>query len=183
MGSGDIPPMLDVEVTDGASNATIAAGIKAWCAYVHQATGKKPTIYSSPGFWNGHGLASAAASGDLVVAHWFVSSPSVPSGWSDWRFWQYNDNGHVPGIAGNVDSDHFHGTIADLLKYVGTPGSYTPPPPPPPSSNPKTYTVKSGDTMSGIAAKFGISLAALENANPQIKNPNLIYPGEVLNIP
>lgn len=37
--------------------------------------------------------------------------------------------------------------------------------------------------MSGIAAKFNVSLAALETANPQIANPNSIYPGEVLKIP
>lgn len=46
-----------------------------------------------------------------------------------------------------------------------------------------SYKVKSGDTMSGIAARYGVSLAALEKANPQIRNPNNIYAGEPLNIP
>jgi len=45
-----------------------------------------------------------------------------------------------------------------------------------------TYTVQPGDTMSGIAAAHSISLAALEAANPQVTNPNLIDPGEVLNL-
>lgn len=45
------------------------------------------------------------------------------------------------------------------------------------------YTVQHGDTLSGIAQRFGVSLAALEATNPQIANPNLIYPGESLNIP
>lgn len=45
------------------------------------------------------------------------------------------------------------------------------------------YTVRSGDTMSGIAARFGVSLAALERANPQIANPNRIYAGQVVHIP
>lgn len=44
------------------------------------------------------------------------------------------------------------------------------------------YTVKSGDTLSKIAAQFQISLAEIETANPQI-NPNLIFVGQVLNIP
>ena len=47
----------------------------------------------------------------------------------------------------------------------------------------KKYTVVAGDTMSGIAAKFGVSLSALVAANPQIKNPDLIYAGQVLTIP
>jgi spore coat assembly protein SafA len=45
------------------------------------------------------------------------------------------------------------------------------------------YTVRSGDTMSGIAARYGVSLSSFEAANPQVRNPNLIYPGERLNVP
>ncbi len=52
-----------------------------------------------------------------------------------------------------------------------------------PASSGGAYTVRSGDTMSGIAARHGVSLAALERANPQVRNPNLIYVGQRLNIP
>jgi LysM repeat protein len=45
-----------------------------------------------------------------------------------------------------------------------------------------SYTVRSGDTMSGIAARHGMSLSALVQANPQVHNPNLIYPGQRLNV-
>lgn len=44
-------------------------------------------------------------------------------------------------------------------------------------------TVRPGDTMSGIAASHGVSLAALEAANPQVGNPNLIYAGQALRLP
>lgn len=44
-----------------------------------------------------------------------------------------------------------------------------------------TYTVKSGDTLSGIAAKFGVTVAQLQSWN-NIKNPNLIYVGQVLKV-
>lgn len=46
-----------------------------------------------------------------------------------------------------------------------------------------TYIVQPGDTLSGIAEKFGITLSNLERANPQITNPDLIHPGEVVYIP
>jgi len=46
-----------------------------------------------------------------------------------------------------------------------------------------TYVVQSGDTMSSVAAAHNIGLAALEAANPNVTNPNLIQPGEILNIP
>jgi LysM repeat protein len=45
------------------------------------------------------------------------------------------------------------------------------------------YRIRSGDTLSGIAAKFDVSLTALETANPQIVNPNTIYLNELLNVP
>jgi len=45
-----------------------------------------------------------------------------------------------------------------------------------------TYTVVSGDTLGSIAANAGVSLAALEAANPQITNPDLIYVGQVINL-
>lgn len=44
------------------------------------------------------------------------------------------------------------------------------------------YTVKSGDTFSAIAARFKLSMTALQKLNPQVKNPNLIYPGQKLHV-
>ena len=46
-----------------------------------------------------------------------------------------------------------------------------------------TYTVKAGDTLSKIAARNGLKLAQLLQANPQIKNPNRINVGDVINLP
>lgn len=51
----------------------------------------------------------------------------------------------------------------------------------------KTYTVKSGDCLWNIAKRFygnGAQYTKIYNANRgKIKNPNLIYPGQVLTIP
>lgn len=44
------------------------------------------------------------------------------------------------------------------------------------------YIVKKGDTLWGIAKRCGVTLTALIEANPQIKNPNLIYPGDRVNL-
>jgi LysM repeat protein len=46
-----------------------------------------------------------------------------------------------------------------------------------------TYTVKAGDYMSKIARECGVSSANLIAANPQVSNPSLIFPGQVLNMP
>src|SRR5690349_2981283 len=46
-----------------------------------------------------------------------------------------------------------------------------------------TYTIQAGDTLSKIAARNGLSLAQLLQANPQITDPNRISVGDVLNLP
>ncbi len=43
-----------------------------------------------------------------------------------------------------------------------------------------TYTVQAGDTMYSIAQRYNTTIAALLAVNPQITNPWLIYPGQVL---
>ncbi|MGM0747078.1 MAG: N-acetylmuramoyl-L-alanine amidase [Bacillota bacterium] len=49
------------------------------------------------------------------------------------------------------------------------------------SSSGSTYTVKKGDTLSGIAKAEGVSVATLQSLNG-IKNPNLIKVGQVLKL-
>ena len=45
------------------------------------------------------------------------------------------------------------------------------------------YIVERGDMLSQIASAAGVSLQALIEANPQIANPNRIYPGDRVQIP
>lgn len=50
----------------------------------------------------------------------------------------------------------------------------------------KTHTVQSGDTLWGLAKKYygnGSQYPKIVAANPSIKNPNLIYPGQIFTIP
>ncbi len=81
---------------------------------------------------------------------------------------------NIPGATASVPT----ATPGATPEATSTPGTGTPPP----STGPTTYTVQRGDWMYAIARKFGISVAALQAANPNI-NPNFLYPGQVLNIP
>ena len=49
--------------------------------------------------------------------------------------------------------------------------------------NPTKYKIKSGDTLSQIAKKYGTSVKAIMAANPKIKNANSIRAGAGLTIP
>lgn len=45
------------------------------------------------------------------------------------------------------------------------------------------YTIEHGDTLGAIAARHGVSVDTVQSANPQITNPDRIYPGDRLTIP
>ncbi|HYH03420.1 MAG TPA: SafA/ExsA family spore coat assembly protein, partial [Bacillota bacterium] len=57
------------------------------------------------------------------------------------------------------------------------------PSPGPDCSGGRIYRVVAGDTMYAIANRNGITLDALIRANPQISNPNVIFPGQEICIP
>lgn len=46
-----------------------------------------------------------------------------------------------------------------------------------------THTVVSGESLWKIAVKYQVGLSEIKKANPQIKNFDLIYPGQKINIP
>ena len=66
--------------------------------------------------------------------------------------------------------------------FNGLAGGSTPTPTPTPTPSGKTYTVQKGDTLSGIARKFGTTVAKLAELN-NIKDVNKIYVGQVLKLP
>ncbi|MEN5116900.1 LysM peptidoglycan-binding domain-containing protein [Luteimonas sp. TWI662] len=47
----------------------------------------------------------------------------------------------------------------------------------------RALTVQHGDTLSGLAAQLGVPLDTLLAANPQVLNPDVIYPGDAINVP
>lgn len=83
-------------------------------------------------------------------------------------FWE-DDSGYDGGL---TESDDGRGRMENgtgASSGSGTSGS--------------VYTVKRGDTLWGIARRYSVTLNSLIAANPQIKNPNLIYPGNEVRIP
>ncbi|AKL94722.1 putative glycosyl hydrolase [Clostridium aceticum] len=59
----------------------------------------------------------------------------------------------------------------------------TPPLPPPLPLNMIQIYVSVGETLISIARRTGVSLQAIIAANPQIINPNIIFVGQIINVP
>ena len=116
---GDLPPVLDVEVTDGRSAAQIAAGVRTWLQEVERATGRRPILYTRASFWTGQ-MGGGFGGYPLWVAHYGVSSPNIPAEWSGWTFWQHSDAGRVDGIGGNVDLNWFNGGRAEFQAFIAS---------------------------------------------------------------
>lgn len=47
----------------------------------------------------------------------------------------------------------------------------------------RRHTVSTGQSFYSIAITYGLTVGELAAANPQVSNPSLIYPGQILNIP
>jgi GH25 family lysozyme M1 (1,4-beta-N-acetylmuramidase) len=116
VGAGNLLPVLDIEVSGGLDAAALTAWALTWLGEVRARLGVMPLVYTSPNGWKtrfGDTTAVADAGYPLWVAHWGVSSPTVPAndwGGHGWTFWQYTDCGSVSGIGGCVDLDRFDGT-------------------------------------------------------------------------
>ncbi|WP_419909046.1 glycoside hydrolase family 25 protein [Hoeflea sp.] len=114
---GDLLPMLDLEQTGSASGAQIADGAQAWLETVRAATGRKPLLYTTAGFWSQIGSPAGFDNYPLWVAEYGVNQPHLPQGWSNYTIWQHSQSGKVAGIEGPVDLDLFSGA-PEALKSI-----------------------------------------------------------------
>jgi lysozyme len=125
--AGDLPPAIDVEVTEGVGHAKIVAGVRAWLDHVEKATGRRPIVYTSPGFWGVLDDPTGFAKYPLWIAHWGTDCPTVPGPWKHFAFWQKGPF-DVAGIEHPVDGDYFDGSLDELLAFAGAAPSAPPPP-------------------------------------------------------
>jgi lysozyme len=117
LGAGDLPVALDVEQVGDLDPAAVVRVLRDLVARVHTATGRAPLLYTNAATWTALGGPDLGVA--LWLAHWDVEDPAVPAPWTDWRFWQRTAGGAIAGVAGAVDLDRFHGSLADLETLAG----------------------------------------------------------------
>jgi uncharacterized protein (TIGR03382 family) len=120
----DLPPTIDVEVNDGLPAATVAAKVKQWIAHVKAKIGRDPIVYTGFYFWGDDVGGANVLPAPLFHAQYTPAAcPNIAAPWTTWAFWQYTSTGAINGITGNVDTDRYNGTKAQLMAFLGPPGT------------------------------------------------------------
>ena len=128
--------------------------VKSFCDRI-EAQGYFAMFYSNRSFYDTY-LGAALAG---RYAFWYARYTDTFDG-TDCGIWQYTSTGSVPGI-------HLDGTA---------------PVPPSPAPQYITYVIQPGDTLSGIAQRFGTSVRTLAELNG-ISDPDKIYAGNTIRVP
>jgi GH25 family lysozyme M1 (1,4-beta-N-acetylmuramidase) len=110
---GDMPPMIDVEVTGGQSGAAIGADVLRWLQIVQAGTGRQPIIYTGSYFWQDNVGDTGLGGYPVWIAAYGPACPSLPPGWNVWSIWQYSDGG------GSLDHDVWNGDLAGIKRFAG----------------------------------------------------------------
>jgi GH25 family lysozyme M1 (1,4-beta-N-acetylmuramidase) len=123
----DLPPVIDVEVTDGLGAADVHTAVQQWIDHVAAAIGRPPIIYVGAYFWDDDVGGYDDTSSPLWHAQYTTAScPTIADPWTTWAFWQYTDTGTVNGIPGasaNTDINRWNGDMTALTAFLGPPGS------------------------------------------------------------
>lgn len=191
----EYPVYLDMEDADGwkkkhGYNFDNSKAIsEAFCSIVEGA-GYYTGIYASKSWFDTYlkGLDRY----NKWIAHWSNVSYEDKSGVG---MHQYTSKLKLNGYSGNLDGDYAHTDFPTIIKSGGLNGygkgtetkTSNSEPKPAESSKSQTssetiYIVKKGDTLSGIASKYGTTYQVLASYNG-ISNPNLIGVKQVIKIP
>lgn len=73
-------------------------------------TGRAPVIYTSTQWWADCVGSTAFASAPLWIARYNSDVGALPSGWTQWKFWQYDND--------PIDQDKYVGTSAELQQFA-----------------------------------------------------------------
>jgi GH25 family lysozyme M1 (1,4-beta-N-acetylmuramidase) len=119
-----LPPALDVEYNPydkkhrcyGLSSSRMVEWIRSFSDELKRETGRRPVIYTTTNWWNlctGGSSAFAADHALWIARHGSADAGTLPAGWSSWTFWQYDNNGSLPG-----DQNLFNGSAGRLKAFA-----------------------------------------------------------------
>lgn len=174
--SPDCKLAMDFEVFGDLTVSEVNNISQVFLERVKEITGKDVIIYSDTFNASNVFEAELAQKYPLWIAEYGVEMPRETN-WETWQGFQYTSRGIINGVSGYVDRDRFTDQIFlqdnSQIEPTGAVENY---------NQDTSYIVQTGDTLSGIALKYGTTVRQLVILN-NIKNPNLIYPGQKIKVP
>lgn len=179
----DLPVYMDVEAPASGQKAKVTNAIIGFCEEMEN-RGYFVGVYAS----DISGFKDRINYNDIKNRYtsWVARYGSKPQYATTYGIWQYSSTGKVNGISGNVDMDESYIDFPSIIKKGGfngygknTPTNSEPQPTPEPKK--EYYKIQKGDTLSGIAKRYGTTVNQLVKWN-NIKNPNLIYAGHTIRV-
>lgn len=155
---GDV---LDVETGDATPSEAVL-----WVKMRRQ-SGADPSVYCNASIWP-HVRTAFKSAGVREPHYWIAKWDGIAS----------IPDGAVAKQYKNAYSGHHYDSSIVADSWPGVDNQVSNPRP----VKSSFYTVKKGDTLSGIALHYNLSLAHIERLNPQIRNPNLIHVGDKVRI-
>jgi lysozyme len=115
LGKGDLPPVADIEHSNGKSRKKICEGLHIFLDELEKKYKVRPIIYTNLSFYNTY-LHGDFDDYPLWISCYFEEERFYANCSHKWTFWQHSEKGKADGIAGNVDFNVFNGTLQDLKK-------------------------------------------------------------------
>ncbi|WP_025763666.1 glycoside hydrolase family 25 protein [Dyadobacter tibetensis] len=112
MQSGDLPPVLDLEVSAGKPDDIIIRGVRNWLTRVEQHYGVRPIIYVNVHFYKKY-IAGNFDDYPLWLAGYSRTHVEDLASDAHVLFWQHSEKGWAPGIRGFVDYNVFLHSISE----------------------------------------------------------------------
>lgn len=109
--TGDLPPVLDIEINNNLSVVQMRKEVQTWLDIVESEYGVKPILYTNISFYQKY-FQKGFEEYPLWIAHYL--QPVKPRIERDWIFWQHSETGNVNGIKGKVDFNIFYGDSTDF---------------------------------------------------------------------
>jgi lysozyme len=123
-----LPPVLDVEATPTSPTCRrhvaqdeAIADMQVMLQEMERHYRKRPIIYTTLDFYEAN-LSNGALMDYPIWVRSTKHHPAVKYGSRAWHFWQYQSDGRVPGIGGDVDKDAFYGTKEQWDAFLSKPG-------------------------------------------------------------
>ncbi len=109
---GDLPPVLDFEVTNNVAKTEVLAQLQIWLDLIENHYKIRPIIYTNQKLYFKY-LLNNFKDYPIWMARYNTIEPNMLSQ-REWSFWQYGNKGTVKGIEGFVDLNVFKGSLLDL---------------------------------------------------------------------